>query len=386
MFKDSLIILQKEFNNLLKCKRTLIMIFGLPLMLFPVIFIGIGLVSANKDSNKINTVYNIAIENYTNETFINFLEGELNVDLLKSEEWQDYITILFPEKYKEGEDALVEIIYDSSNKNMEYATEKIQSAIALYNDNLADIRLWDAGLNRGDLSIFDIQIKDIAPDEVKDGELLSVFIPYILILFLLIGAMSLVLDVTAGEKERGAFSILLVNQISRSSIALGKTFYVILCSIINSFSSVVGMGLGFLLLINLMGTGDGAIINLSVLSFSRIFLLLIILISISAVVSSAMVYLGSLAKNLKEGSSFVMPVYMVGVLAVVITMNMDASGNFIYYLIPLINGVFIMKTLLVGQFPILNFLTCILSNFAIMGFFIYTTSRLYNSEKVLKTT
>ncbi|MBN2657430.1 MAG: ABC transporter permease [Spirochaetales bacterium] len=376
MFADALIIMGKEFLNLFKSRRTLLMTFGLPLILFPVLFSAMAFVQQKENADKAGTTYYVEFENFGDDRFSDILASKMAFIESNQGVSDDSLVI----RSREG---AVEILYDSSSSKMAYAADKAWEALREYNDLLGDAVLAQAGLNRKDLEIFSIKKTDTAPEESQGGALLAVFIPYILILFLLIGAMSLVLDVTAGEKERGTIAVLLVNQISRTSIALGKTFYVIICSILNSFSSVIGMGLGMIILLKGAGAGDS--FSLSLFSPLKILQLLFILISVSAVVSSLMVYLGSLAGNLKEGGSYVMPVYMLGLFAVVITMNMEAAAGPLYYLIPVVNGVFVMKSLLTEGFPPLEYLLCLVSNLLITALFVYRTSRLYNSERVLKT-
>lgn len=376
MFSDALIIMAREFRNLFKSRRTLLMTFGLPLFLFPVIFTGLGLVEKNEDSRREEGFYYVEFRNMNDDRFRDLLA--LRISFIESDQGIGDESLVIS---RQGGD--VEILYDSSSRKMEYAAEQAGKALEAYNDLLADKRLEEAGLSREDLRIIRYSLVDKAAREAREGAVLAVFIPYILILFLLVGAMSLVLDVTAGEKERGTISILLVNQISRTSIALGKTFYVIICSILNSFSSVLGMALGLYLLIR--NTGGSALPGLTLFTPGRIIQLFFVLVSVSAVVSSIMVYLGSLARNLKEGGSYVMPVYMLGLVAVIITMNMDAASRMVYYALPVVNGVFVMKSLLTGLFPLAEYALCLSCNLALTALFVYLTSRLYNSERILKT-
>lgn len=376
MFTDALIIMKKEFLNLFKSRRTLIMTFGLPLILFPVIFTGMGAVRAQQYKDQAASTYYIEFRNFEDPRFINILGTKLS--FIESDQGVSDSSLVIS---RNGD--TIDVLYDSTSRKMTYAAETVVKSLKEYNETLGNVVLAGVGLSREDLQIIKIVKMDLAPDEAKGSALLAVFIPYILILFILIGAMSLVLDITAGEKERGTIAVLLVNQISRTSIALGKTFYVIFCSVLNSFSSVLGMGLGLLIL--LRNEEMSGVINLGVLTPFKIFQFFFILVSVSAVVSSLMVYLGSLARNLKEGGSYVMPVYLLGLFAVAITMNMDAAAGMLYYILPVVNGVFVMKNLLTGLFPPLEYTLCLVSNVLITALVIYMTSRLYNSERILKT-
>jgi len=53
--------------------------------------------------------------------------------------------------------------------------------------------------------------------------------------------MQVGIDTVSGEKERGTLAILLVNQVDRASIILGKLLAVVCASFASAISSVVGL-------------------------------------------------------------------------------------------------------------------------------------------------
>jgi sodium transport system permease protein len=82
---------------------------------------------------------------------------------------------------------------------------------------------------------------DTAPEEAQGVGFLSAMLPYLVLIYVFAGAMNIGLDATAGEKERGSLASVLVNQVSRTSIALGKIMYVVSAGLINSLSSFAGI-------------------------------------------------------------------------------------------------------------------------------------------------
>src|SRR5690606_16203467 len=64
--------------------------------------------------------------------------------------------------------------------------------------------------------------RDIATPEARRGMLLAAFLPYLLILSAFLGGAYLVVDVTAGERERQSLEPLLATPASRSAIMSGK--------------------------------------------------------------------------------------------------------------------------------------------------------------------
>ena len=195
--------------------------------------------------------------------------------------------------------------------------------------------------------------------------------------------MNIGLDTTAGEKERGSLASILVNQVSRTSIALGKIMYVIASGLLNSMSSFVGILLAF----TLMGSfaGESVAINFEIFSVGNIVGLLLTLVSISGVAASLIILFGSLAKNMKEGGSYILPIYILVIIIGVATMQMDSVRNIELFFIPFVNSVFMLKEILVSEFKLLHLFITFTVNVTLVGGMAVLIARLFNSERILKT-
>ena len=83
----------------------------------------------------------------------------------------------------------------------------------------------------------------------KIGFMLGSILPYLVIILIFVGAMHTAVDITAGEKERGTLATLLVSQLSRLEIVLGKYFSVMVISAISMLWGWWGSVLLFLFLL-----------------------------------------------------------------------------------------------------------------------------------------
>ena len=63
---------------------------------------------------------------------------------------------------------------------------------------------------------------EIYDEQRASGQMLSMLIPYIIVVLLFSGTMSLGVDTIAGEKERGTMASLLLTPVSRMSIMMGQ--------------------------------------------------------------------------------------------------------------------------------------------------------------------
>ncbi|RLL84407.1 sodium ABC transporter permease [Mesotoga sp. H07pep.5.4] len=390
MFRDALIIFRKELKNVFKDPRTIFAVLILPMLIMPIIFLVMNAVSQSQAKTYENAVYSLKVTNLPDERFLKILEGMISfeiVDELNEETVKDFensIVVEFPpnsaERIENGEriDALV--FYNSTSRGSAYGAQMVQNALASYSSFLLSEKLLEHGLTIEDLNPVNVEKMDVAPEESQGTEMLATLIPYFLLIYIFAGAMNIGLDTTAGEKERGSMPVLLVNQVSRSSIATGKILYVMTIAILNSIFTFIGLIIAF----KLGGPAFGAEnLNLSSLSASTLVGLFITLLTMSGVAAALIVLLGSIARNVKEGSGYVMPIYIMAIVLGIATMQMESPDNPLLYLIPLVNSIFVMKDIITVNFVIARFLLMLISNLAYVSIFIYFLTRVFNSERIM---
>ena len=380
MMKDAFIILRKELKNILKDKRTLIATLLVPFLLIPFIFVGMNYVEKRQRSSAEDTVYLINIVNNNDPVLREILSDRLDFTLT-DELAQDVLTVEFPEGYTPGEKAEVDIYYNSTSQKSSFASSRISYALSDYGAYLADLYLADYGIDLKSLYTLNISLEDTAPEEAQGAGFLLIMVPYLILVYVFAGAMSVGIDATAGEKERGSLAVILVNQVSRSSIAIGKILYAVTVGIASSCMTFLGL----ILAVTITGGMFGQSTNFSGFSFLTMLVFLITLIMTSANAASIIIFLGSLAKSVKEATTYIMPIYFIVVILGVLTMNMDPSSNQLLFLVPFLNTVFLLKGAIINESTFLQLLMLIASDMVLIGGLVYSTSRLYNSEKILNT-
>lgn len=385
MFKDSMIIFKKEMKNIFKDKRSFFSIIILPFILMPIIFGTIGFVSNSQEKGAQETTYILQIKNAPEE-FKNILS-----QFIKFEETQtiseegNFAALEFPQTYNTDslEKINVKVLFRSTSQKSSFALGQIKAALNAYQSLILQKNLEKHGLSLDDLKPINVSEVDIAPKESQGTQFLSMMVPYMLLIYIFAGAMGIGMDTTSGEKERGGLAALLVNQVSRTSIAIGKILYVIVTGLLNSVSTFGGLIVGIALIGN-FSAGSSELYIPAFSAFSILGLLFTIL-SMSAVAASMIILMGSFARNVKEASGYIMPVYIIAIVVGVATMNMDFTSSIGISVIPLIGSVFSLKGLLSNQISLLQVLLSIFSNFAVSFLFAYVTAKLFNSEKIMNT-
>ena len=210
---------------------------------------------------------------------------------------------------------------------------------------------------------------------------MGTILPYFVVIYLMSGAMGIGLDAVAGEKERKTLGTLLVNKVSRTSIVLGKILSVIVVAFVSSMFTIGGIGI--ILVGGTLATGGDSGSTFAAFTPWVIFVLFLILIPLSAVLVSIIILVGTFARNLKEASSYMSPVFFVVIFLGIMTMSINYNVTNKVYFIPIASSVFAMKDVLLGKLTGPLLLTNLAVTVATATGLIYLCVRMFKSEKIL---
>lgn len=228
---------------------------------------------------------------------------------------------------------------------------------------------------------FTIAAQDIASDKDVSSMMLSMIAPMLLVTFIYAGCMSLVPESIAGEKERGSFATMLVTPVKRSHIALGKILSLSAASLISAACSFAGIVLSLPKLFQSEGSG----LNFSAASYgvSDYLLLLFVIIATTLVIVALMSLLSTLAKSVKEATSYVGPLMIIILVAAMGNMFLgDKIGSWAYF-VPILNSVKAMSEIFSSAAKTWQVLTAALTNFAAAGALSFALAKMFDSEKII---
>jgi sodium transport system permease protein len=382
MTRDALVIYRKEMKNLLKDRRTLVMLLVLPLATMPLIFGTLGTVTRGQQREAAETVYPVWIQGNDDPRFRSLLEDSLKTSTARAG-GEGALSVAFPDGYRPGVAAEVKLFFDSTSTKSGYAANRIQAALMAYTDALAEDRLRERGLAFSDLRTISVVRVDTAPKAAQGAGILPSLLPYLILIYIFAGSMNIGLDATAGEKERGSLASILVNQVSRTSIAVGKIMYVATAALMNAVASFAGIIIAF----RIGGpAAPGALsASLAVFSAAGVLGLLITLLALSALAASVIVLLGCYSKTMREGGAYVLPVYLVVLVVGVASSQMDPSRNLALFLVPLVNSVFVLKEILLAQPNLSHLAVSVGINVIAAAVLVRLIAGLYNGERILDT-
>jgi sodium transport system permease protein len=250
----------------------------------------------------------------------------------------------------------------------------------IYRQQIVQERLERIGVDLDYVQPISEQWQDISPAERKTGSILGMILPYIIVILIFVGAMHSAIDITAGEKERGTLATLLVSQLSRLEIVIGKYFTVITISATSMLLGLLGLSIAFLT--PAYAFGELSVIKIH-FSFSTFLLFFLVLAPLVGLASAILLLIGIFARNNKEASTYVTPIYMGAIFLGMISLSQGMELADPMFFIPILNNSFTFKELLMGTIDWGHILSTLLSNTAIAIIALLIAAYLFTRENVL---
>ena len=225
-------IFRKEIIDAMRDRRTLMMVLISSLLILPIMLLAISELTAQIESQEekrlvlaVNMEQAPGLENYIlrqgyqiEHAPTDYEQKSRNKSLTKP------VLIVsdgFAEKLQHGEKGVLEIVYDTSNRQAEIGAKLLQRLLNGYSQEVINLRLQMRGVSAGALQAVDIKERYLnRPEERK--VVLTSFLPVLLISAVVIGGMFAAIDTTAGERERGSLEPLMMNPVSGWQMVLGK--------------------------------------------------------------------------------------------------------------------------------------------------------------------
>ncbi len=301
------------------------------------------------------------------------------------------LLIVFPENFLEAvngysEGMEIPEIKTYYNPAEDYSSEARSSyantILTAYQQSLLADRVGD--LNS--LTVFQVDLDEstsIITDESKaSGKMLAMMLPYLIVMLLFTGPMSLGVDAITGEKERGTMASMLVAPVKRSQIVVGKIIALSLLSCLSAIVYAVSIIISVPRMFNGMDV-DGLSTNAS-FSILQMVQLLLIMLSLVYFYVAIVTLIAVFAKTAKEAGTYVSPVYIVVIVAGVLTMfSGNSEMNLPLFAIPVYGSAAAIQRVITGELTAAQFGTSILGIVIISVILTALITKAFNSEKVM---
>ena len=396
-YKQLKTLYKKEIMDVLRDKKTIIVMVVLPVILYPLLFlVGMQVVSMIVQSQQERTYY-VAYQDVSDENrtvlndWINGDEDELEYKIeeaqsdnpdkdMESEDIDAYITTLV-----DGDQVTYEIHYLSAVNNSSTVEGMLKEEIESYAKHIAEQNAATAGLDvQAVLYPVVAKITDQSSNESSIGSILGGIIPFILITAILMGSMYPAIDTTAGEKERGTLETLLTLPVGNMELIMSKFLSVATISVVSVFINTISIGaVAAYMFATIQSLSDGAA-DFDISTFVPAILISIVCVIAFALFMSAVVMcVCAFAKSFKEANNYVTPVTLVVMLTGYIGFIPNIELTSKTALIPVANICLLMKTLLVFKYNFQLIMVVLFSNIIYAFIAVWVLSIIYNSESIL---
>lgn len=273
----------------------------------------------------------------------------------------------------------IELFYNPSEDYSSEARDIYMSYLDVYKQMLLGNRFG----NYAAVEMFSVNDNQVQDEDKAAGKMLGTMLPYFITMLIFAGAMGLGVDMIAGEKERGTLATMLLSPVKREQIVLGKVFSLAILAVMSAAVYIISMVIALPMMINNIGGGD-ALAGVSI-SFTggQIAQMVILMIGVVLLYVSIICMVAVFARNVKEASSYISPVYILVLVAGMITMYTSADGVFYKYLIPVYGSTMAFKDILTREITMPNFLATTVSTYLFAAIMVAVMTKAFNSEKVM---
>ncbi len=395
-------LVKKEMLDVLRDKKTVIMMLVIPVILYPLIFIGAMQVMSMVTSSMEQQTYRIAVAADDNGVLRKKLENSSQEKEKEKEKDEDFVLVdaqnmadyeqalqnstvdVYISGASSGNQTQYQIYYLSSSENSSYAANLVENQLEDLSKEISKQRVEAAGLDVvGILEPVSYEKKDTASSEQSLGSIMGSVLPFMLIISLLMGTMYPAIDTTAGERERGTLETMLTLPVTNRQLIVGKFITVAVIGMVSALLNILSMGFIAFYIYQVMG------MQMETVSFDAGLFLPAIVVSVLAVfafslfISAATMCVTSFAKSYKEANNYITPFMLVVMLTGYIGFIPNIELTQTMAVVPVANICLLIKNLLLFQLDQGVVALVLMSNLAYAVLAILFLSKIYDSEAIL---
>ena len=321
--KALLTVWHKELLDLFRDRRTLAISLLMGPLLMPALILGMGKLATDRISSQLEKPLQVPVVGAQHApNLVAWLEGQNIVvkappadpDAAIRSQAEDVILRIDPEfgeQWRGSMPAVVEILHDSSREDAQIPVRRLRSLLDNYAQGVGALRLVARGISPTTGQPLRVSDRDLATPEARRGQALA-FLPYILILTTFLGGAYLVIDSTAGERERQSLEPLLATPAARATIMSGKIIAACTFALISLVLTLLMFKLSFAL-----APGLGIKLDVSWWSLARILLVLVPMVMIG---TCLLTFIAAGSKSVKEAQSYMSVLMLLPMLPTIILM------------------------------------------------------------------
>lgn len=284
----------------------------------------------------------------------------------------------YQEDFRQGMPATIQLIADSSRQSTMASVERLRRAINAYDNQIATMRLMARGISPTVISPLAIENLDVATPQ-SQGLIFLNILPYFIVMVTFLGGMYVIIDTTAGERERGSLEPLLINPVPRWQIVIGKLLASIPFALLAIFLCLVG----FWVVFNAFPLEDyiGFQLSVSPVALAGIFL---ISIPMTLLASGLQMVIATFTRSFKEAQTYVSFLPLIPAIPGMALAFLPVKASLWTMLIPTFGQQILILQLMRGEALSAVYLwISTLITLLVAGILIFIAILLYQRERVI---
>jgi sodium transport system permease protein len=393
--RNVITIFKKHIVEMLRDKRTVFVIFILPILLYPIMVVGFAQLSIVLFSKMAGETYKILVQNSSDAPeLFDLIETDTQFAITQSIlpdsalQWGEIELILkIPEDFESniamGASETLHIEYNGAKERSDLALGRLNRIINEYSKGIVAKRIQDAGLDTSIIKPISDETRNVASEKKMGGMLFGRILALIVVLMVLTGAYYPSVDMIAGEKERGTLETLLVSPVGRMEIVVGKYLTVFVLALVNALLNLASMGLT-------IGVGLKAMAGNEIMSnfafsidIGTLLVILLELIPLAALFSAVFMAISAYANSYKEAQGYLTPDVLMGQLPAMAALLPGMEISFGTAFIPVMNVALLFKAMMIGEFDITMILAVWLSTALYAAIALKWASSILSNEEAL---
>ncbi len=386
-------IFRKDLVETLRDRRTVVMAFVVPALVYPLLFTLLGSVTTDKRGELERMRARVVAWGPVPEAALEAVEREARADVVarRSDPPADpeaearrlvaakraHVILLTPAGAG-GASIPVRVLADSTSVDSDAMERRVSRAL---NDRAAVLlrqRLEALGQDPAGARPLEVREEDLADAARRGASFAAALLPYLLLVLVTTSGFYAALDLTAGEKERGTLQTLLTAPVRSVEIVAGKYLAVLSLTLAATVCNLGSIGLALA-----RGTAameSAARFSLGLSSAGAIFLTVL---PAALLIVALLMAIGVLARSYREGQSYLMPLLLLVMLAGFASFLPGAELSAGTALVPLLNVTLLVHDILVGKAGATQVMVVWAVSLAWAALGILLAARVFQTEQVL---
>ena len=388
-------VFRKEVREMLRDRRSLAVMFGIPLLLYPLVAIGIATLGSARKKELTEQTVKVYIPG--GKESVPHLIGMMNdqytgltaVDLLPSVDAKaalrsgDLQAILHAppgaqERMVRGEPVELKVELDRSRTSTPFAERKLSDMLGDYKRWVVEQRLALRGVPPAVLEPPKTTTVDISSGTQRFGRMMAQMLPLLLLMTGMLGALFPALNATTTERELGTLETLLVTPAGRTELLVAKGALVLICGLLTAGLNMVSMALVMKRATSML---DASALDFSV-SASALLLSYLAAVPTLILFTTLVLIMGLLARNFREANAYATPVMLLPLASLAVGI-MEPQVTPAVLMTPVANTTVIIREALTGRVAPWAFFTAFASSAVYAGLMLAAAARLFSNEQLV---